>query len=256
MLLTADIGNTNITIGIYDGEELRYRARLHTNRKKTADEYAVDLYAMSRLNRFVADDINGAIVSSVVPEITGAFVQAINLFCNVESMVLGPGIKSGLNIRIDNPAQLGADLVAGAVAAVNHYELPCVVIDLGTATKISVLDEQGTYCGCSIAPGVRISLETLSASASQLPAINLDVPTCPAYGKNTVASMQAGIILGTACMLDGMCDRIEESLGQKIMSVVITGGHARGIIKHCKRDHTFCPDLLLEGLRIIYNKNI
>lgn len=255
MLMTADIGNTNITIGIFDGDILAYGARLHTDRKKTADEYAVDLYAMSRLNHFLADDIDGAIISSVVPETTGAFVRAVKLFCNVDAMVLGPGLKSGLNIRIDNPAQLGADLVAGAVAAIQQYELPCVVIDLGTATKISVIDERGCYCGCTISPGVRISLQALSDSASQLPAISFDVEDCPAFGKNTIASMQAGIVLGTASMLDGMCDHIEDALGQKLKSVVVTGGHAAGIIKHCTREHSYAPNLLLDGLRYIYNKN-
>lgn len=255
MLLTADIGNTNITIGLYENETLSYTARLHTDRKKTADEYAVDLYAMSRLNHFVAQDIDGAIVSSVVPETTGAFVRAVNLFCGINAMILGPGIKSGLNIRIDNPAQLGADLVAGAVAAIHGFSLPCVVIDLGTATKLSVIDKEGNYCGCSISPGVRISLEALSDSASQLPAISFDVPDCQPYGKNTITSMQAGIVLGTASMLDGMCDRIENALGEKIQSVIITGGHAPGIIKHCVRPHTFVPNLLLDGLRIIYYKN-
>ena len=255
MVLTADIGNTNITIGIYEQEKIVYTARLHTNRKKTADEYAVDLYAMSRLNHFVAADIDGAIISSVVPETTGAFVRAVKLFCGVNSMVLGPGLKSGLNIKIDNPAQLGADLVAGAVAAIREYALPCVVIDLGTATKISVIDAQANFCGCTISPGVRISLAALSDSASQLPSISFDVPDCPAFGKNTITSMQAGIILGTASMLDGMCNRIETALGQKIETVVVTGGHAPGIIKHCEREHIYSPNLLLDGLRIIYDKN-
>lgn len=255
MLLTVDIGNTNITIGVYKKDVLAFGVRLHTNKKKTADEYAIDLYAVSALNHWTPRDVDGAIISSVVPEITSTFARAVRLFAGVDAMILSPGFKSGLNIRIDNPAQLGADLVAGAVAAINMYRLPCVVMDLGTATKISVLDRDGTYCGCTICPGVNVSLEALSAAASQLPSISFEAPDCLPFGKNTITSMQAGVVLGTASMLDGLCERIEETLGEKLATIVATGGYSHGIVSHCRKVHVFEPNLILEGLRLLYEKN-
>lgn len=255
MLLTIDVGNTNTTIGFYDGKELVFTARLSTDNKRTSDQYAAEIAAVASLGRVSLDAVDGAIISSVVPDLTATLKKAVGIVCGVSSRVLGPGLKNGLNIRIDNPAQLGADLVAGAVAAIQSYELPCLVMDLGTATKISVIDKDGVYRGCTISAGVAISLDALANSAAQLPTVDLDINVCPAYGTNTVSSMQAGIILGTASMLDGLCDRIEESLGQPIKTVVSTGGLARDITKHCRRSHIYDPDLILRGLRLIYEKN-
>ncbi len=255
MLLTIDAGNTNTTIGFYDGKELVCTARLSTDTRRTAEQYAAELSAVATLKKASLDGVTGAIISSVVPELTATLKKAVSIVCGVNAKVLGPGLKNGLNIKIDNPAQLGADLVAGAVAAISSYELPCLVMDLGTATKISVIDADGVYRGCTISAGVAISLDALANSAAQLPTVNLDVDVCPAYGTNTVTSMQAGIILGTAAMLDGLCERIEENLGQPIKTVVSTGGFSREITKHCRRRHTCDPDLILRGLRIIYEKN-
>lgn len=255
MLLTIDVGNTNTTIGFYDGKELVFTARLSTDSKRTADQYAAELRSVAALGNVPLTAVDGSIISSVVPDITATLKKAVTIACGVNSRVLGPGLKSGLNIRIDNPAQLGADLVAGAVAAIASYELPCLVMDLGTATKISVIDADGIYRGCTISAGVAISLKALAGSAAQLPTVDLDINVCPAFGTNTVSSMQAGIILGTASMLDGLCDRIEESLAQTIKTVVSTGGLARDITKHCRRHHVYDPDLILRGLRIIYEKN-
>lgn len=255
MLLTADIGNTNLTIGLYDSEKLTFLARLATDRDRTSEQYAVEISQIMALEKKSVSDIDGAIISSVVPELTGAIKRAVFILTGVVPRILGPGLKSGLNIKIDNPAQLGADLVAGAVAAVNLYKLPCLVMDLGTATKISVIDKDGTYRGCTISAGVSISLKALADSASQLPTVNLDTDKCPAFGTNTVTSMQAGIILGTASMLDGLCERIEESLGQKVETIVSTGGLAENISRHCKKVTVCEPNLILEGLRIIYEKN-
>jgi type III pantothenate kinase len=255
MLLAIDIGNTNMTVGFYDDKKLVSTVRLSTDSRRTADQYAVELGAVAGLQKIDITNVDGAIISSVVPDLTASVKKAVKLLCGVNAKVLGPGLKNGLNIRIDNPAQLGADLVAGAVAAISSYELPCLVMDLGTATKISVIDSNGVYRGCTISAGVAISLKALAGSAAQLPTVDLDINVCPSYGTNTILSMQAGIILGTASMLDGLCDRIEESLGEKIATVVSTGGYAEQITKHCRRKHIFVPSLILDGLRIIYEKN-
>jgi type III pantothenate kinase len=255
MLLAIDIGNTNMTVGFYDDKKLVSTVRLSTDSRRTADQYAVELGAVAGLQKIDITNVDGAIISSVVPDLTASVKKAVKLLCGVNAKVLGPGLKNGLNIRIDNPAQLGADLVAGAVAAISSYELPCLVMDLGTATKISVIDSNGVYRGCTISAGVAISLKALAGSAAQLPTVDLDINVCPSYGTNTISSMQAGIILGTASMLDGLCDRIEESLGEKIATVVSTGGYAEQITKHCRRKHIFVPSLILDGLRIIYEKN-
>lgn len=255
MLLAIDIGNTNLTIGLYDKDKLIFLARLATDAKRTAEQYAVEISQTAALEKKSMSSVSGAIISSVVPELTAEIKRAVFILTGSVPKVLGPGLKNGLNIRIDNPSQLGADLVAGAVAAVNKYPMPCLVMDLGTATKISVLDKNGVYLGCTISAGVGISLSALARCASQLPTVNLDVEKCPAFGTNTITSMQAGIILGTASMLDGLCDRIEESLGEKIATVVSTGGLAPDITKHCRRELICEPNLILEGLRIIFEKN-
>ncbi|MBQ6420740.1 MAG: type III pantothenate kinase [Clostridia bacterium] len=255
MLLTVDIGNTNITLGLFDNEKLTFLARLATDTRRTAEQYAAEISQIAALEKKSMKQVGGAIISSVVPELTAVLKKSIFQLSGSIAMVLGPGVKSGLNIKIDNPTQLGADLVAGAVAALNKYPLPCLVMDLGTATKISVLDKNGVYRGCTISAGVTISLGALANKAAQLPTVDLDVGQCPAYGTNTAASMQAGIILGTAAMLDGLCDRIEESLGEPIATVVSTGGLATNITRHCRRKNICEPNLVLEGLRIIYEKN-
>lgn len=255
LLLAIDIGNTNLTIGLFDKNRLTFLARLATDAKRTAEQYAVELDQTAILEKKSMRDVDGAIISSVVPELTAEIKRAVFILTGITPKVLGPELENGLEIKIDNPLQLGTDLVAGAVAAVKKYPMPCLVMDLGTATKISVIDSRGAYRGCTISAGVGISLNALAHSASQLPTVNLDVEKCPAYGKNTVESMQAGIILGTASMLDGLCDRIEDALGEKIKTVVSTGGLARDITKHCKRELICEPNLILEGLKIIYEKN-
>lgn len=255
MLFVADIGNTNINIGIFDVDRLSCVARLSSDHSKTGDQFALELKGISELKGFNICDVKGAVISSVVPEITSSFRSAVIELTGVEPLILGPGVKSGLHIKIDNPAQLGADLVAGAVGAIEKYKLPCLIIDLGTATKISVIDKNGAFLGCTISAGIGISLKALSGSASLLPAVELSAKDCPAFGTNTVASIQAGTILGTAAMIDGLCDRIEEKLGEKVNSVVATGGFADSIVKCCKRDIIKSPDLLLYGLRSIYLRN-
>lgn len=254
MLLAIDIGNTNILFGLFDDDALVFKARISSDRKITAEQYALSIDGIVRLGNSSLELVDGAIISSVVPELTSLIREAIKMLTGVDAVVLGPGVKSGLSIRIDNPAQLGADLVAGAVGAIDKYSYPCLVVDLGTATKISVIDTVGAYRGCVISAGVGISLNALSGAASLLPVIDINPGTCPVYGTNTVSSMQAGIVQGTAAMLDGMCDKIEEALGEKDITIVATGGYADAILPCCRRKMIYEPELILWGLKKIYEK--
>ena len=254
MLLTIDVGNTNIAMGAFDGEELRFVARLATERARTEDQYAVELKSIFALNAVDPSELDSSVLGSVVPELTAALCGAVQRLTGTRPLVLSPGVRTGLNIRTDNPAEVGADLVAGAVGAVARYEMPCLVLDLGTATKISVLDKDGAFQGCTISPGVSISLEALSARTSQLPSISFKTPAC-VIGRNTVDSMQSGTVFGVSSMLDGMCDKIEAELGEPVRTVVATGGLSGNIVKSCRRNVLIDPNLVLAGLRLIYLKN-
>lgn len=254
MLLAVDIGNTNITIGIYKEDSLILVLRAATDRAKTPDQYAVELSSMLHIHNADGFSFKGAIISSVVPELTSAIKDAIKTVTGQTALLIGPGVKTGLNIRIDNPAQLGADLVAGAVGALGKYELPCLVLDMGTANKISVLDSKGNYRGCTISAGVKISLNALSSGTSQLPAIPLEAPHS-AIGTNTIDSMQSGTVLGAAAMIEGLCARLEEDLGEEVKTIVATGGISGDIIRYCRLNIIHDPDLILDGLKFIFNKN-
>lgn len=253
MLLTVDIGNSHITMGVYEGKLLRFVARLVTETRRTQDQYAVELCDIMKLYCVDKKDLTGAIVSSVVPEMTIILADAIAKSTGIRPLVLGPGIKTGLNIKIDNPAQLGADLVAGAVAAIAHYPLPCIIFDLGTATTLSVINRNGEFLGGSICAGVGITLEALYSRTALLPHVNIAKPDT-VIGTNTVHSMQSGLVYGTAAMLDGMANRIEKELCEPA-TLVATGGLAPVILPACNRNFILSEHLLLEGLRIIYEKN-
>lgn len=254
MILTADIGNTNITLGIFQDDDIIFISRLSTERRRTEAQYAVELKNILRLENIETGKIDGAIISSVVPELTRTIKQAVKMVTGCDSLVVAAGIKNGLKIATDNPKELGADLVAGAVGAIAQYPLPCLVTDLGTATKISVIDEGGVFLGCTIAPGVEISLNALSKGTSQLPAIELSAPT-NAIGTNTVECIRSGTVLGNACMLDGMADRLEKELGKPIKTLVATGGLAKEIVTCCEKNFIYNKDLVLQGLLAIYKKN-
>lgn len=254
MIIAVDIGNTNITFGCYRNDTLLFVSRIATDRSRTEDQYAVELKDIFNLNGTDASGFDGAIISSVVPELNNIIKTAIYKITNHKPMNVCENIDSGLNIEIDNPSQLGADLIAGAVAAINKYDLPCLVVDLGTATKISVIDKKGIFKGCTIAAGVGLSLNALSTKTSQLPAISLDAPS-KVIGTNTIASMKAGTVLGTASMIDGLCDRIEIELNESLKTVVATGGHATDISPHCLRNIIYDSCLILDGLKCIYDKN-
>ncbi len=253
MLLTVDMGNTNIKIGAFDGDELKFASRLSTIREKTSDQYALEFNQILRHHGYSGEDFEAAIVSSVVPELNSTVSGAIQAVTGSLPMTVGPGIKTGVNILIDNPAQLGADLLIGAVAAIDRYELPCLVVDLGTASKISVIGKDCSYRGGMIAPGIKVSLNALSESASQLPSVSLAAPK-KAIGTNTIDCMQSGIVFGSASMIDGMICRFREELGF-VASVVATGGLSVPIIKHCREKIILDENLLLYGLKAIYNKN-
>ncbi len=253
MLLTVDIGNSNITLGAYQGDHLIFVSRMVTEKRFTDEQYAIQLKEIMALHDVTMKEFSGAIICCVVPELTLAFQRAIQMLTGIKPLVLGPGIKSGLNILIDNPAQLGADLVAGAIAAIALYPLPCIVFDLGTATTAGVIDKKGNFIGAIISAGVKITLEALTSRAAQLTHISIEAPQ-KVIGKNSISSMQSGIVFGTAAMLDGLVDRIEEEMGEKAF-VVATGGLANEIVINCRREVAICDNLVLEGLRLIYEKN-
>jgi type III pantothenate kinase len=253
MLLTMDIGNTNINIGLFQDDELALSVRLATERQKTDDQYAMDFTNIFVMHKIQFDDISGVVISSVVPEITEAVTSAIKKLTGKDSLILSPGVKTGLNILIDNPAQLGADLAAGAVGAVAEYPLPAFIIDLGTATKVCAVDKNKGFRGCMIAPGVQISLKALTDTSSLLPTISLEPPK-KACGTNTVESMQSGVVLGTAAMIDGILDRFCDELGEPA-TIVATGGLSYFISPVCKREITYDRHLILKGLKAIYEKN-
>ncbi|NMP36740.1 MAG: type III pantothenate kinase [Clostridiales bacterium] len=254
MILAADIGNSNITLGVFRDDDLLFESRLATDRLRTGDQYAIELLDVFRLNGLDDPKFAGAIIGSVVPELTNIFADAVEKATARTPMIIGAGLKTGLNIKVDNPAGLGADLVAGAVGAIAKYPLPCLVMDLGTATKISVIDQNGAFLGCTISAGISISLDALSARTSQLPSVSLEAPK-RVIGTNSADCMQSGTVLGTAAMLDGLSDMIEAELGQTVKSRVATGGLAKDIVACCKKKVSFNKYLILEGLLIIYRKN-
>ena len=253
MILAIDIGNTNIVIGCVDEKKTYFIERLATVKTKTELEYAIDIKVVLELYGISREDIKGGIICSVVPQITSIVRLAAEKVLRRQILVVGPGIKTGLNILMDNPAQLGSDLVAGAVAGINEYPLPLIILDMGTATTICVIDEKKNYIGGMILPGVMVSLNSLTAHAAQLQGISLEPPR-QMIGKNTIDGMKSGIINGNAAVVDGMIDRIEEEIGKKATAVA-TGGLAKAIVPYCRRKVILDDNLLLKGLLIIYNKN-
>lgn len=253
MVLAIDIGNTNIVIGCFDGEEILFNERVCTNHKATDLEYAIQIKNIFEIHGISLDNVDGAAVSSVVPAVTQSVKEAVRKLIGAEPMVVGPGIKTGLRIATDNPVQLGSDLVVDAVAGINCYPTPLIVIDMGTATTISVIGNDKEYMGTLIIPGMQTSLDALSSGAAQLPRIDFTPPR-RVIGTNTAECMSNGIMFYTAAGIDGCIDRINEELGTKC-TVVATGGLAGVVTPLCKRDIIYDNDLLLKGLLIIYNKN-
>lgn len=253
MILGIDMGNTNIVIGCIDDEKIYFIERLSTDKSKTDLEYAMAFKTVLDLHSIDTKEIEGAIISSVVPPVAGTLVSALTKIIGVKPYLVGPGIKTGLNIKMDNPKSVGSDLIVDAVAGIREYGAPLIIIDMGTATTMSVVDKNGDYSGGIIAPGVRVSMEALASMTAQLSKVSLETPE-KVIGKNTIDCMTSGLVVGAACMIDGFIERMEEELGYKT-TILATGGLAKVVVPLCKRDIIVDDDLLLKGLKIIYDKN-
>lgn len=255
MLLAIDVGNSNISIGLFDKKKkLRFLASLDTDNRKTADQISMDLLNIFSLYHYSINDVTGAIFCSVVPPINFMMTKAITRLLGKPPMTVGPGIKTGLNIRMEIQSQMGADIIADAVAAMEKYPFPIITIDMGTATTFGVITEGRNYQGGLLLPGVTVSMEALSRRAARLPDISLQHPK-GLICKNTEDCMRAGIVYGTASMIDGIIDRIREQLQTDKLSVVATGGNAPVFVKYCNNDIIYDKFLLMEGLWQIYQKN-
>ena len=253
MLLAIDIGNTNLVIGCIRDDKILFKARIATDRTRTSDQYGVEIKNMIEAFGVRVEDISDCIISSVVPPVFNSVKTGVIKVIGKQPMVVGPGLKTGLNIHVDVPSQVGSDRIVIAVAALAEYEAPLILMDLGTATTMDVVESGNVYVGGVIVPGVKISLEALTSRTAQLPGISLDQPK-RVIGKNTVDCMRSGMMHGTAAMIDGLVDRMEAELGHPA-TLIATGGLAQFVAPLCKRKIILEKDLLLKGLNIIYKKN-
>ena len=260
MVLIADIGNSSITVGLFrtdaerSYEELICKSKYSTDTRKSADEYAALIYNALTINSVKAEDIEGVMISSVVPQLTYVIKEAISKLVKVRIYVLGPGLKTGINIRTDSPSELGSDIVANAVGALDLVKPPLVVIDVGTATSVFAVNKDRAIIGGAIAPGMRVSLDSLKNATSQLPFVSLDAPK-RVIGKNTDDSMRAGLIFGHALMIDGMIDAFSSEMGEDALTAVVTGGLSSLVTPLLKHDIVYFEDLTLQGLLRIYKNN-
>lgn len=254
MILAVDVGNTNIVLGFLEGEKLVNECRLSTAVDDSAEEYAIKLNSILGICSIQPEDIEGSVLSTVVPPLNRTISKAIALITGKKPIIVGPGVKTGLNIKINNPAELGADMVVGAVASTAKYPCPQIIFDLGTATTASVIDKNGCFLGGAILCGVKTGLNALSSSTAQLPQIEIVAPQS-SICTNTIDSMRSGAVFGTAAMLDGLVKRFETELGEKA-TVIVTGGLGGIIAQNCESDIIVDKHLLIDGLRMIYEKNI
>lgn len=255
MVLTFDIGNSNIVFaGVENGVSM-FSCSISTSTPRTADEYAVLLKQLSELRGVNLKCAEGAIIASVVPQQTSLLREAIQLISGKKALVVGPGVKTGLNIKIEDASELGGDFVAAAIAALERYPLPCVTIDMGMATALGVIDRNGNYIGGAIAPGVILSHNALIGGASKLPSVAPEAPA-KVIGKTTENSVRSGVVFGAAALLDGLLVRIEDELGERVTAIA-TGELANSVIPYCRRkDIINDPDLIARGLWLIYKKNV
>jgi len=253
MILAVDIGNSNIVVGCIDEDRICFEERLSTVQTRTELEYAISFKNILELHNIPLSSLEGGIISSVVPPVTNIVRRSMEKVVGKKAMIVGPGVKTGLNIHMDNPREVGSDRIVNAVAVVQEYPVPAAIIDMGTATTICIVDENKNYIGGAIIPGVRISADTLTARTAQLPKISIEAPR-NLIGKNTIDCMKSGILYGTASLIDGMLERMEEEMGQKLTTIA-TGGLAKLLIPHCKHEIILDDMLLLKGLNIIYKKN-
>ena len=254
MILVIDIGNTNIVVGCIEGEHTYFIERMATDKHRTELEYAITLKNVLELYNIAPEDISGGIISSVVPPLTKCIKNATEKLLKKDVKVVGPGLKNGLRIKTDNPAQLGSDQVVNAVAALARFKPPLIIVDMGTATTVSVINREGEYIGCMIMPGVYVATESLVSNTAQLTQISLEPPK-KLIGSNTIDCMKSGALFGHAAAIDGLIARIEEELDEEC-TVVATGGLAGVVVPLCKRRIILEDDLLLKGLQIIYHKNV
>lgn len=254
MLLVFDVGNTNIVLGLYDGDKMIYHWRAATNELKTADEYAASLGMMFQLDGVTFDMVTDIIISSVVPPVNLTLEYLCRRYFHVEPMMVGPGMKTGLNILYDNPRELGADRIVNAVAGITLYGGPLIIIDLGTATTFCAIDERKRYLGGAVTPGIGISMEALFQRASKLPRIEL-TPASSVICKNTVSAMQSGIYYGAIGQVDGIVRRMKKEMGYKEIKVIATGGLADLIASQSETIDVIDPLLTLKGLYILFKKN-
>lgn len=252
-MLAVDVGNTNIVLGIYEQATLLHHWRLSTNRSATADEYGIQLINLFRHAGVEVDQIEGVIISSVVPPLMFVLEQLCAAYIGKKPLIVGPGIKTGLNIRIENPREVGADRIVNAIAGIEQFGAPLIIVDCGTATTFDYIDSRGQLLGCAIAPGIGISTEALYENAAKLPRIELVRPRST-IGRNTVAAMQAGILFGYAGQIDGVVQRIREEFGTDAKAVA-TGGWAGLIAEEARTITAVWPLLTLQGLQLIYERN-
>ena len=253
MYLCVDIGNSNIVLGLFDNKDEKiFDFRLSTKRYLTIDEFAMNILEPLKYNCINIDDIDGAIISSVVPELDSIIKEAFIKYLKVDSLFVGPGLKSGINIKIDNPKQLGADLLVGAVGAITKYQAPVLVVDIGTAMTMTFINDKKELIGGAIMPGVRIAFSNLIEKTSKLEDVSFEDVDNP-IGRNTKDCIQSGMIYGWSCMIDGMIDKYQQELGH--FKVVLTGGEARYLVKHLKHQVIYDDNLLIDGLKTLYIKN-
>lgn len=253
MILAIDVGNTNIVLGMIENGEILNVVRIHTDLRETGTEYAIKLRQVTDFYGIDLKSFEGAIISSVVPPVTESLRLAVESLIGKKPLIVGPGMRTGMNVRIDDPSTMAGDLVVGSVAAIACYGAPLIVIDMGTATTMVLIDNEGSYRGGAIIPGIKLSYGALSSGTSLLPDIAI-LPPKKVIATNTVDSMRSGAVYGTAAMLDGMIDRMEKEIGYPC-TVVATGGLARTVVQNCSRDIIYDADLLLKGLWTLYDRN-
>ncbi len=254
MILAVDIGNTNIVLGCIEEGKILFEARMATDRLKTSDQYCVEIKSLLSLYDVSPKNVSGSIISSVVPPVLNSIKTAIYKLTGGDCLVVGPGIKTGMNIRMDNPLEVGSDLIVASVAAIAEYGAPLLLVDMGTATTVTAVDESGAFIGGCICPGVKISMQALTDRTAQLPGISLDEPE-HAIGKNTRDSMRSGIMFGAAAMIDGLLDRMEAEMSGEVKAIA-TGGLSKYVIPLCRRKLIYDRSLMLKGMWLIYQRNL
>ncbi len=256
MILTVDIGNTNTVFGIYNGEKLVYKFRIQSIHDKTTDEYASLLLTLLERNQVNVSMLKGAVIGSVVPQLQYTFTRMIKKYLNIDALLVNSELETGITMQVDNPKEVGADRIANAVACVAKYGKPCIVIDFGTATTFDIINSEGAYIGGIICPGIMLASKMLRSNTAQLPEVSIKKPAS-VIGKNTVHHIQSGIYFGYLEMINGLLRRVlkEEFLNYSKVNVIITGGLGNDISHDMELSTIYEPNLTLDGLMLLYNKN-